>query len=722
MMRFLSVIFLYISFGQISMAQTAGKIDFGDLQTGSTVYFSQSINGEWGLEVVNDATVEFTHAQPIFFEIQKESNKVQTFRLGYRDVHKEGDTLHGSALFTYGKVLFQINDAWTIVESALTVKRIVKVVGSDSKVGFASGIRLSTPNTVKWSDLFFFVPGLYYSDNQGKVNGNENFIGSLQFREDVMPAPCFGVFYPNGIWVSLIHLDLPQNTKHTFGSELHVNASINESFEYGVMTASENKLGGVELGFSLPGCLQTTEKSAGQLSLYLPARDGLNQNYNIVFQFGKHAFYRDMIQSLEQKIWDHLTPDFPEQSIIPTRTVLADQLLSQVIKTGDITGLPMSGNVLSGTNSSHLASLKTIQAAALLIYEAELDKTDRGRAFRRQGLNLIETKIKLLSMNPPLGETYDLKSGQVLSSEQSGTYFIHHLSLEMNALMDLIQFEKSKGRQHIPWLEWVRSYGDWLLGHLQLDGSFPLSMKNGANEKVVDAGDLSHVSIPLLVKLTEVTGNRKYLAAALNAATFVWEIQGGQSCYMGYEQGKLRVDKISGMYAMEAFLSLYETTKNKIWLDRALSAAYYSISWVQTWNAPVSSDFSGNSIKWHADFSTVGLQSVYQDGFGLRDQRLTYAIPELMKLHQLTGDSIMLKVSVLLLNSIKTMLQTNEQDLGYKSPGWKIDRWHVGFLKPVSTEPNLWRTETTTDPLRGLIQLQLQQSDMMQIFSNHNHQ
>lgn len=720
MMRFLTVLFAIFTFGHTTLAQTAGKVDFGDLQTGSTVFFSQSINGEWGMEIVNDATVEFAHPQPIFFEIQKESNKVQTFRLGYRDVQKQGDSLLASALLPYGNVVFKINDVWTIVESALSLKRTLQVEGSDPKIGFSSGVRLSTPNTIKWSDVFFFVPGLFYADLHAVDNEDQKPLGFLQYREDVMPTPCLGLFYPNGVWVSLIHKNLLSNPNFFFRGDLNVSSTINESFEYGLMAASEHKLGGIELGYSLPGSLQTNDKNSKQISMFHPARNGFQQKYTVDFQFGKHEFYRDMIQCLEQRIWENLTPNFSEQTLSATRTVLADQLLSLVTKAGEISGLPMSANAVNGKISAHLASANTIEAAALLIYEAELDQTDRRRAFRRQGLNLIDSKIKLLSMNPPLGETFDVRNGQVQSFGQPGAYCVHHLSLEMNALMDLIQYEMTKGRQHIPWLEWVRGYGDWLLANQQLGGSFPLSMKNGTNETLVEAGDLSYASIPFLVSLTEVTGNRKYLAAALNAALFVWGIQGGQFCYIGYDQGKIRVDKASGMYAMEAFLCLYENTKNKIWLDRALSAAYYTISWIQTWNAPVSSDFSGNTVKWGPDFSTIGMQSVYQDGYGLRDQSLTYAIPGFVKLYQLTGDTILLKVVNLLAKSTNTMMESNEQKIGLKAPGWKIDRWHVGFLKPTSANPDAWRTETTVQPLRGLTKLQLQHSDLLKMLNKNS--
>jgi hypothetical protein len=73
-----------------------------------------------------------------------------------------------------------------------------------------------------------------------------------------------------------------------------------------------------------------------------------------------------------------------------------------------------------------------------------------------------------------------------------------------------------------------------------------------------------------------------------------------------------------------------------------------------------------------------------------------------------------------LVNSINIMMESNEQKIGLKAPGWKIDRWHVGFLKPTSANPDAWRTETTVQPLRGLTKMQLQHSDLLKILNKNS--
>jgi hypothetical protein len=82
--------------------------------------------------------------------------------------------------------------------------------------------------------------------------------------------------------------------------------------------------------------------------------------------------------------------------------------------------------------------------------------------------------------------------------------------------------ERALGREHTEWLAWVKNYVDWLLQQQRSDGSFPRRWKAGSNEIEEPSGTTSYCPVPLLVMMTEQTGDARYRQAAIRAAEFVW--------------------------------------------------------------------------------------------------------------------------------------------------------------------------------------------------------
>ena len=126
------------------------------------------------------------------------------------------------------------------------------------------------------------------------------------------------------------------------------------------------------------------------------------------------------------------------------------------------------------------------------------------------------------------------------------------------------------GRQHPEWFNWVKAYADWLVQQQRADGSFPRRWKVGSNEVAEPTGTTSYCPVPLLVMLTEETGDQKYKQAAIRAAEYVWETWGTRGLFIGGASDNPNItDKEAGMLSLEAYLSLYDSTKEAKWLERA---------------------------------------------------------------------------------------------------------------------------------------------------------
>ncbi len=79
------------------------------------------------------------------------------------------------------------------------------------------------------------------------------------------------------------------------------------------------------------------------------------------------------------------------------------------------------------------------------------------------------------------------------------------------------------------------------------------------------------------------------------------------------------------MLSMEAFLSLYDSTKDPKWLDRAQAAANYAESWIWIWNLPMPLDAEDAHLHWKKGVPTVGVQGITARVAGSVDEYLDWA-------------------------------------------------------------------------------------------------
>jgi rhamnogalacturonyl hydrolase YesR len=155
---------------------------------------------------------------------------------------------------------------------------------------------------------------------------------------------------------------------------------------------------------------------------------------------------------------------------------------------------------------------------------------------------------------------------------------------DMRVLMRAYRRERSLGRQHPEWFTWVKTYVDWLILQQRPDGSFPRRWKPGSNEVEEPSGTTSYNPVPLLVLMSEETGDAKYQQAAIRSAEYVWANWGTRGVFIGGAIDNPNItDKEAGMLSMEAYLSLYDSTQEPRWLERAKAAADFAESWIWIW-------------------------------------------------------------------------------------------------------------------------------------------
>jgi hypothetical protein len=254
------------------------------------------------------------------------------------------------------------------------------------------------------------------------------------FREDYLPAPFMAVSLRNGDSMSILDMEPRGNTVTQEGL-------IDERFAFGAFGANEHRDGGFEIGYWLPGTTAAIASAGGRGGGYFantaaptqvlqpgppdktafvwnrryhPVKDGFTQSYRLGFRLGSRESFPDLIRNSYRWAWQVLKPSVNWHDMEVVRRSLADQLSSQVFTIEGRTGLPFIVSSVTGKvwatnpdpNFFWRATMgfvgKNIEAADLLLREAERDPSERDKKMRQQGLDTIATFIRTVPMSPPI--------------------------------------------------------------------------------------------------------------------------------------------------------------------------------------------------------------------------------------------------------------------------------------------------------------------------------
>jgi len=291
-------------------------------------------------------------------------------------------------------------------------------------------------------------------------------------------------------------------------------------------------------------------------------------------------------------------------------------------------------------------------------------------------------------------------------------------SEDLAVLVDTYRREKQAARDHPEWLKWITAYSDWLLTQQREDGSFPSIWEVSTGKVLNDSGTTSYVPVPLLVKLSAATNEKKYLASAIKAADYIWTNFGSKGIFLGATGNANVADKESGMLSLEAFLALFEHTGETKWLDRARFAADFAETWIWIWNVPMPADADDAKLHWKKGVPTVGVQGIGSDVAGHVDQYLDWSVPSYAKLYKLTKDEHYLDVARILLHNTKAMLALPGRTYDLLGPGWHQEHFRMGpGIRGMGAHRN-WLVWVSVNHLHGITGLEEFDQTLYQQLSN----
>lgn len=670
------------------------RLELGTLPTGATIAFVRDAGAEWGIEVRGGPAPGFAQAKPARLEVFQGVEDIRALAAGYRSVEKTADGVDASAVIRHGDgVEFRVRDTWRLAGDIASVRREIEVAGR-APGGFDSSIVFAIDPSVPWQDVACFAPGSLYGDPT--FDGERSPGGTLNhaarrfvMREDLLPAPLFALSFPSGASVALLD-PAPRGDSTVEETRLSAAVMIDARFQFGALGAWQHEDSPVEFGFRFPGTARmftggaAAQTPAKWFRRYHPIAPEVSHRYEVRFRFGANESFPEMTRNTWRWAWQTLAPAVPPINVEQMRRVLLDHLVAQAVTIEGRTGIPFVRSTVTDQwqwNWSMIAMGfvgKTLECADQLLREGDRDKTARGRHMRETGLAIISSLIKALPDVPLQATGYDLKTGQPWDHIWLAPW-LRNATEDMRVLLQAWRRERALGREHPEWFAWIKQYVDWLIQQQRADGSFPRRWKAGSREIAEPTGTTSYAPVPLLVMMSEETGDPRYQQAAIRAAEYVWTNWGVRGLFIGGASDNPNItDKEAGMLGLEAFLSLYESTRETEWLERAQAAADFAETWMWIWNLPMPLDADDANLRWKRGVPTIGLQGITALHAGSADEYLDWSAPAYAKLHRYTQDPHYLEVARLLLHATKSMVALPGRLYDLKGPGWQQEGWRLG--------------------------------------------
>ncbi len=502
-----------------SLTHAATPIEIGRMDTGDRVAFVAAPSGGWGMEITGSVTV--VQMKPASVEIYHNAQDIRHFAASYKTVHLTPDGAEAIADISDNRhVLFHIDDRWSIKGAVLSLKRKVTVVKS-APGGFYSAIMFNTQSNVGWNNVKFLAPGVIYGDpsNDGDRSPGgvlNDAAHRLMLREDILPAPLFALSFNSGASVSVLD-PAPRGNTTLADTKLEKPVLIDTLFQFGAMSAIGLQDGSVAFGFRFPGTVQmyTSNAQASQkpvwIRRYHPIEPGVNHEYAVDFRFGKNESFRDMTRESWRWAWQTLQPAVMPLDIDLVRRTLTDHLEANVATIDGRTGMPFVLSTVTDTLQWNWTMIamgfvgKDLECADELLRESDRDTSPRGQKMRQTGLAMIDTMIKALPTVPLQASGFDLNTGKPWTGDKAIWLapYVRNASEDMHTVLMAYRRESAHGHMHPEWLNWVKSYADWLLIQQRADGSFPRRWEAGSDVAAEPSGTASYAPIPLLVLMSK---------------------------------------------------------------------------------------------------------------------------------------------------------------------------------------------------------------------------
>ena len=686
-----------------------------------------SADGQYGVALYagNQGKVYKQFSQPCPLEIQviEDTAVISWCRGAYSRVDLSKGRLNCSGTVRSRKgVTFAFSDIFTVHDESgcfgLTRKVTVQTAQKTSQ-GFASRFGLSVTNASTMNDHDFFAPGLWYQDN-GDVR--QRAIASdyrdeyFFFRETRLAAP-FTMMRDksSGATLSIAH---DQPNPQTYAGESRLERAIDQRIQFGALGVQKSPR--PLLGFLFPGSegeknyvVRRRQSGRPWALRHHPLEAGFTHDYRLLIRLDRFPDFDQALKSTWRFFYQHYHPPIIKADLSKVYQDGIDILAHYCRNYNGTWGIPFAvyldgrirdvdfymafvGGQLLG--AYHLVRHGLAENLPEMIKQGEavvdfwVDSAYDGAESQDSLPHSWYQPVKHARFRGGMWENEKFW--------RPGPAYLRVLSEGHLAALRAWQVLHSHKRERKAWLAWVKRFGDWLCTHQNADGSYYRSYDVSGTPVTETKSNTTH-PIPFLVELHKATQHQPYLNAALAAGDYAWQHIHVQAAYIGGTPDNPDViDKEAALLALDAFMSLYDSTRDAKWLDAAVKAATFAETWNYIWDIPMIPGDQGAQV--FDRIHTAGL-SLVATGHSYADYYNAFYPYQYYRLYLLTGDKHFYGVANLILHNTKQLLDTNGSK-GYGHPGLQTEG--ISLAGRRGRGANVWLSWVTLAHIDPLAKLQ----------------
>jgi hypothetical protein len=334
--------------------------------------------------------------------------------------------------------------------------------------------------------------------------------------------------------------------------------------------------------------------------MYHPMEKGFSHSYAIAVNFNRYEGFYPMMRDTWRTVYARLNdPVYKVDQEMQYRNCMKS-LTKLTMQYGDSWGLPFSCQLPQMDVSSVSFQFGFVGQQPGIGYQLIRygDMENEVESYQK-GLNIVDFWVRTAMT--------DIGAPQVcynpaITGFEPMPFWTRMIADGLENILDAYVYMKKKGEEKPAWLEFCHKSAEWFVRIQNNDGSWyrAYNTDNGSMRMDSKANTISVVRF--LIQYYLVSGDERCRQAALKAGEWSYDNVYKNMEYRGSTCDNSDImDNESGIYAMFGFLSLYDLTTEKKWLDALIGAADYTETWTYSWSFPVrvlwpNHPFTKNSI------------------------------------------------------------------------------------------------------------------------------
>ncbi len=575
-----------------------------------------------GIRVLKNGETLYFNARPVYVSV-KTYGAINEFRdIAYDRVEERDGAVTGESLFvTKNGSEIAVRDLWSVCGGTLKITREAKVLkSSEDDLGFQTKISFYQTLSEELRDYDYFSPGQWYRDNAYAADFALGKNMDLQYywrKETWSGLPMFAMRHKeSGETVSLSRWEAdatlpsldrtatenyayvdPKMTVGSFGVSKARPEALTYTY-YGHMMATplpDAQCDGISADYIYPAVNGqqpyqnwgpvSTRQPVSNITWVHPVREGFVQRYAVAVTFDRYDSFGRMLR----ETWRQVYPRLKDRLFDVDNAALFENMMrflkAVTRRFGEAWGTPFVAQLPDFDPNSFSAEIGFVGQQAGIGYQLlRWGRLNDDEEAVEKGLGILNFWAEHTMTDAGFPRLW-----VHLSAHQSEPQplWVRQIGDGLEAVLDAYVFEKKRGILHESWLDYCVRTARWLAGIQNEDGSFYRSYQDDGS-CCMDSRASTPCVIRFLVQLYLVTKDDRILQAALKAGE--WS---RLHVYQGFEyrggpcDTSDIMDKESGIYAMFAFIALYDITADPGWLEAACGAADYTETFTFVWNYPV---------------------------------------------------------------------------------------------------------------------------------------